>query len=69
MPAASAVRTASVVGAETATIKDAPIVAVFCTNAIVTTMVEEGGSSAVLNRSLGKSMWSKPGTNHSQAAG
>ena len=32
MPAASAVRTASAVGADTATMSGAPIAAVFCTN-------------------------------------
>ena len=39
MPAASAIRTASAVGAETATINGAPIEAVFCTISTDTRLV------------------------------
>ena len=47
MPAASAVRTASAVGADTATISGAPIVAVFCTISTETRLVSNTMPSAV----------------------
>ena len=55
MPAASAIRTASAVGAETATISGAPIAAVFCTistetRLVSSTMPSLGGNLALRQR-------------------